>query len=272
MQSEKARASSTSGPHGVRRRPSALETARAERDETARQLIAYQERIRTLSAQISLTEEEERRRIAAGLHDHIGQNLAVAKLKLGVLQAAGGLPGELLAACEEIRALIDQSIRATRTLTFELSSPVLNTLGLRAALEDLAERTQEQHGILCCFAADRQAMPLARAKEVVLFRVTRELIFNAVKHAQARTISLVLERVRDQIQICLGDDGVGFDAGCFSDSFCRRPEAFGLFSVREQLAFIGGCFEIKSAPGCGTQLVVTAPLDEPLREPREPRS
>ncbi|MFZ3137567.1 MAG: PAS domain S-box protein [Thermodesulfovibrionales bacterium] len=108
-----------------------------ERKETEKKLIDYQKQLQSLASQLSLIEEQERRRIATDLHDHIGQTLALCKIKLGALYES--TPHNLAGSLNEIRGLLEQTIQYTRSLTFELSPPILYELGFEAALEWLGE-------------------------------------------------------------------------------------------------------------------------------------
>ena len=213
---------------------------------------SYHGQLRALAAELSLTEERERRAIAADLHDHIGQTLATARIKLDAL---GGLRG-----VEEIRTLVDEAIRYTRSLTFELSSPVLYELGLAPALESLAERMREKHGLAVAVEDDGAAKPMDDDVKVVLFKAVRELLMNVVKHSRAGRAEVVLRRVDRAVEIVVEDDGVGFAAPV-------ERGGFGLFSIREGLRHCGGELAIRSETGAGTKVLLKAPLQGGDRRP-----
>ncbi|MEE8583469.1 MAG: ATP-binding protein, partial [Acidobacteriota bacterium] len=161
---------------------------------------------------------------------------------------------------EEIRRLIDQAIGATRSLTFELSPPVLYELGLEAALQSLGERLGRRESIRFHFESDQEPKPLTDDKSVVLYRGGRELLYNIVKHAKANNAWMRVARDGDCIRITVEDDGVGFEACQAAESFTAGG-GFGLFSMARQLDHIGGRLEMEPSPGQGTRIVVTAPLD-----------
>jgi PAS domain-containing protein len=117
-----------------------------ERKTKEKKLLEHQVKLRSLSSELLLTEERERRHIATELHDRIGQNLAVTKIKLGEMRAASVSSGTA-EALDGIRKFIEQTIQDTRSLTFELSPPVLYELGLEAALAWLVNLTREKHGL-----------------------------------------------------------------------------------------------------------------------------
>jgi len=220
------------------------------------ELRAYQGQLQSLASQLSLVEERERRRIAIDLHDHIGQTLALCKIKLGALRES--TPTNLIESLDEIRDLTEQIIRYTRSLTFELSPPILYDLGFEAAVEWLGEEILKEHGILFHFKNDEQTKPLNDEARVLLFQAVRELLVNIAKHAQAREAKVSIQKVGDNIRINIEDDGIGFDTSKI-DSYLRSG-CFGLFSIRERLNRMGGYLEIESEPGKGTRIYIIAPL------------
>ncbi len=225
-----------------------------ERKRSEQQILDYQERLKSLAAAMVLAEERERRRIGAGLHDDVGQALAIVKIKLGEL-CQSAAESESVKKLEEIRGLLDQAIRSTRTLSFELSSPVLYELGLAAALQELGERMERRGAIQFHFHAERWRNPGAELA-IVLYRSVRELLFNVVKHARASHVRMAIDASGDQVRIAIEDDGVGFAAAA---QVFDASGGFGLFSVREQLIHVGGRMEIDSSPGGGTRVRLFAP-------------
>ena len=193
------------------------------RKQAEEKLHAYQERLRSLASQLSLAEERERRRITTVLHDRIGQTLAACKIRLGTLRASASSTG-LAEPLDEIHKLVEEIIRDTRSLTFEVSSPILYELGLEAAVEWLSERIQQQYGLLSHFEDDRQPKPLDDDVSVLLFQAVRELLANVAKHAQAHNVKVSLRRDDSNIKITVRDDGNGFDASdIVSHCVCWRP-------------------------------------------------
>jgi len=228
-----------------------------ERKRAEEKLNIYQDQLRSLASQLSLVEEKERRRIAIDLHDHISQTLALCKIKLGILQESAS--SNLTKPLEEIRNIVEQSIQYTRSLTFELSPPILYELGFESAVESLGEQILRKHGILFRCKDDGQPKPMREDTRIILFQVVRELLMNIAKHAHADKASISIFKDGDSIRIHIEDDGVGFDTSKI-DTSLNNTVGFGFFSIRERLNYIGGQIEIKSEPGHGTKVTIIAPL------------
>ncbi len=227
------------------------------------ELRAYQQRLRSLASELSLVEERERRRIAAGLHDYACQNLVLSKMKLQ------GLPVTETDEIEGICDTIDETIESVRGLIFDLSSPTLYKFGLEAALEELLEdKVKAQYGIDGTFRDDGAAKPLAEDVRIVLFQSVRELLINTIKHAQARSVTVDIGRLDDSIRITVADDGIGFDVEETLIGTSRR-RGFGLFHIRERLDLLGGRFDVESRPGRGSRFTLLAPLETGTTAARE---
>jgi signal transduction histidine kinase len=235
-----------------------LQSEIAKKKQAERQLIEQQAQLRALASEVLVAEERERRRIAIGLHDDIGQVLALIQLKVGELTESepDGRTGQRL---KDIRDLVNQVARATRSATFELSSPILYELGLEAAIQSLGEQQAQKAGPAFHFETDHQVTMLADDTRIMIFRIIRELLCNIRKHACACNATVSICRVGEYLQLSVEDDGVGFDTTSISRGHVPR-RGFGLFSIREQIAGIGGRFEVVSSAGAGTRVVVAAPL------------
>jgi len=236
-----------------------------ERRETEAKINTYQEQLQILASELSLTEERERRRLATVLHDHIAQLLVLAKAKFEKIQEST-LYRSLAKPMEEIRRLIEESIRYTRACIFELSPPILYDLGFEATMEWLAEHMQEQYGLAVEVEDDRQPKPLDNEARVLLFRGVRELLFNVLKHAQASRARVCIQRQGDRLSVTVEDDGKGFSPEQLSAT-PDKIKGFGLFSIRERLNYSGGGMKIESTPGKVTRVILTIPL-QPDRKKR----
>ncbi len=152
-----------------------------DRKRSEKQMARHREQLRSLTSELTLAEERERRSLALNLHDDLGQTLAVAKMRLDLLVDADGP-----ASYEPLRpivALIDAAHRAVRTLAFQISPPVLHDLGFNAALDWLVDHFKEHHELDITFDGDKRLDPMDERMRVVLFRSVRELLINVAKHA-----------------------------------------------------------------------------------------
>lgn len=230
-----------------------------ERKRAEEKLQLYQKELRSLASQLSLTEERERRVIATDLHDNIGQLLAISKIKLGKLKELSD-DGEAVRQTDEIRGLIEQAIDYTRSLTFELSSPILYELGLEPAVEWLAEQFRAKYDLSVVFESDGLTVPLDTERSVLIFKAVRELLLNTVKHARAQQAIITVSGSGEVMKVTVEDDGAGFVYAPPEAANDGAIKSFGLFSVRESLRHAGGRLDIKSAPGHGTKVTLEVPV------------
>ena len=176
----------------------------------------------------------------------------------------------------QLEQILSESIDATRSLTFELSPPVLYDRGLAEALEWLGDWMEAKHGLAVTVRAEVQADPGSEDVRVLLFQATRELLFNVVKHAQVSKAEVGLCHANGEVRVVVSDDGVGFEPGPKRVSHTLES-GFGLFSIRERLDLVGGKMEVESKPGAGTRFTLIVPVKKARRvssvsQPRPTRS
>ena len=230
----------------------------SKRKEAEQKLLTYQNQLKSLAAQLTVSEEHERRNFADYLHDHIGQQLFSVRLRLGSLMDG-------LSSNKDVKTLTDvldtikETINETRALTYEISPPILYQFGLEAALEWLAEHTYKQYNITVSFTDDKKGKPLDDNVKIFLYQAVRELLLNVAKHARAQNVEVSIGRYDSQIQICVKDDGVGFDA-LKNDCPGHAITGYGLFNISERLDQLGGHIKIESQPNHGTLITIMAPL------------
>jgi signal transduction histidine kinase len=230
----------------------------AARKQVEEELLGYQRQLRSLAHELSLVEERQRRRIATVLHDNISQSLMIVKSGLDVLVSAT-LDKKVLSKLREIQAQVRQMIERTRSMTFEISPPVLYELGLEPAMEWLVERFQEQHGIACEFYDDGRAKPVSEDWRSILFQSTRELLANVRKHAKAEKVLVSVCRDGRHVRITVEDDGAGFDPEILGQKIAKN-EGFGLFNLQQRLTHLRGKVVIDSERGRGAKVTLLAPL------------
>lgn len=215
------------------------------------------EQLRQLAVQATLAEERERQAIARDLHDDLGQRLHVARLKLDALAKAGaGAPPQLA----ELAQIIGDASSLVRSLTSQLSPPVLSDLGLVPALHWLCDEMERNYGLVVEPVTAPLPAPLAHARAAILFRAARELLINVARHARTDTARLHLTPLDNGLLLTVEDGGVGIvGAGQAS----ADGGGFGLASVRERILFFGGRMELQSPPAGGLRVVLWMPYGNP---------
>jgi PAS domain S-box-containing protein len=215
----------------------------------------YQEHLRRMSYDLAVAAEQERRKVAVELHDCLGQALVLAKLKLTAIGDA--VPHGARDTLAEVVRIIDQCSTDTRTLTFQLSPPVLHDQGLAAAIDWLRDDLQLRYGLKVELVDEASPFVLDETTATVTFRAIRELLLNVLKHANSPRAQVTLRRRERVLSISVADDGVGFEPNLVGGMATRR---FGLSSVRDQLHRLGGRLEVRSSIGRGSFLELQVPL------------
>jgi signal transduction histidine kinase len=219
---------------------------------------AYNEHLRAMGAELMMAEERERRRIATVLHDSVVQTLALMKMRVETARQDAADDQRIVAQLSDIRGLLESAITQTRTLTADLSPPVLYELGLVAAIQWLGDRMLREHHIAFEMPGQRQIYPLNEETRITLFQAVRELLANVIKHSRATTCSIhvSMDEPSRQLMIQVDDDGVGVSSAATQD---YSKGGFGLFNIRQRLTHLGGSLRISPRPGGGTRVIISAP-------------
>ena len=220
--------------------------------------VEQAQKLRLLSAELSLAEEAERRRIAEMLHEDLQQLLVAARMQLAALgRTQDAAQREPIA--REIADALERAFQLTRTLSVELAPPVLYEHGLAAALEWLAAETGKNYNVKVTVEADSSANPEAADVRIFLFRAVRELLLNSVKHAVGSAVHVTMQHLRpDKLRVSVADDGPGFDPTSL-DRQRTGSQMFGLLNIRERVSSFGGEFLINSGPKRGTRITLCLP-------------
>jgi PAS domain S-box-containing protein len=237
------------------------------------QVQGARQRLQTLSRQLLVAQEEERRAVARELHDEIGQTLTGLVMHLGMAKSLlPKSPGPARNILEQSEALIQETLERTRAVIAGLRPQVLDDLGLVPALRRLGEEFQENTGVTVEIETDHLTQRLPAPIETALFRIVQEALTNVRKHAQARRVSIALSREGEQVVLSVQDDGVGFEqqaarsamnnAMILEGGWTIPYGHFGLLGIQERVMQLGGRLQITSAPGQGATLRVELPLSE----------
>ena len=244
---------------GVVHKVAVFTTDITERKKAEERIHNYQKQLKSLASQLTLVEQEERRRIAAGLHDHIGQILAFSRLQLARAQKKAD--GEdLQVLLNDISLSLLQVIEDTKELIFDLSSPLLNEIGLDAAITDwLENQVKNIYGLEYSYRQNNLKIKLNELERTILFRNLKELVVNVVKHAKASRIEVDLGGNDETVFLTVTDNGLGFDSELLGMKTTKEG-GFGLFSIQESMADIGGTLEIDSGREKGSTITMSIPV------------
>jgi signal transduction histidine kinase len=226
----------------------------------ARQHEAEQarDRLRVLSHHLQVVRDEEAQRIARELHDELGQVLTGLKMELaGLRRLHAGQPREAdhAAALGQMQARLDEAIDSVRRISAELRPPVLDRLGLAAALDWLISEWESKSRLaLVLNVTGLDEGPVDERISIAIFRVVQEALTNVVRHAQATEVHVDLAASSTGILLTIEDDGRGFEPLSVSS-----PLAVGIHGMRERVQLLGGTFRIVSGARRGTRVEVAVP-------------
>jgi two-component system sensor histidine kinase UhpB len=230
------------------------------------------------AAHVLRAQEEERRRLALELHDQTGQSLTA--LALHATAIAQRLAGEQSAAAvhaqqdaSRLAALAQRTLGEVQDLSRQLRPPLLDDLGLQAALRWLAEDARERLGVqvrlrvrdgaqLALHEPDSPASRLPEEVETALFRIVQESLTNAVRHGHAEHAHVTLSTAAAQVTLRVMDDGSGFSTADAPAPTSHSPRArgLGLEGMRERVRLLGGRYSVLSRPGRGCLVRATIPV------------
>jgi signal transduction histidine kinase len=236
----------------------------AELSKTVEALQQRTEQLRTLTGELSLVEQRERKRLAQVLHDHLQQALVGAKLRLSVVRAEA--PPEIQDSASALEQLLDECLATARVLTAELSPPILREDGLAGGLLWLSRWMTKRHDLNVELAGLSSVPALSDDLSQLLFESIRELLLNVVAHAGVDAVRVDVRPGRgNELRFTVADDGCGFDpAEARPDG--REGEGLGLFGIRERIEFVGGKLLLDSRVGAGSRITLVVPVEASTAE------
>jgi signal transduction histidine kinase len=219
--------------------------------------------VQGLAAQLLTAEQKERGRISQVLHDDLQQQLVSMRIQLTLLRNRTQ-EETLLKEIDQLTAQVAVAIKTTRSLSVELSPPLLYDQGLVEAIRWLATQMQQLYGLEVEVEAKGSFPVLNKDRHVLLFQVVRELLFNVVKHAGVSDAQVIvtIQRTDNEYRIDVVDQGVGFGP----DQLLRGGIPWGgqgLVNAHERLRLLNGHLEFESTPGVGTRAIVYMPTESP---------
>ncbi|VVD67772.1 PAS domain-containing sensor histidine kinase [Pandoraea fibrosis] len=232
----------------------------SDRKRSEMALLDSRAQLRQLSAYLQTVREAERTRLSRELHDELGQWLGGLRLGLSYLEAKpGAAPADQSAHIQMLKDLVDETIDAVHRIAADLRPAVLDELGLHAALEWLTESFTQRHGLPCELVMPESVTACLDSEcSTAIFRIVQESLTNASRHGQPSQVRVMLDLRDGHCHVSIADDGKGMDT-----TRAGHGQRLGLMGMRERALMLGGAFEIESAPGQGTRVLVRIPARSP---------
>jgi PAS domain S-box-containing protein len=228
-----------------------------ERKQAEEDLRSYANRLMSTSRRLLGVQEAERRRLAGDLHDRVGPNLTALGIRLELLE--NGMSAESRAACaaviEDCKALLQETVDATRAVMGELRPQVLVDYGLVAALRAMASGFARRTGIHATVHGADGAKRLAHTVELAMFRIAQEALNNVGKHSRAKSVAMRYATQNGIATLEIHDDGIGFKSGRLEHA--AADSGWGLIIMRERAEVVGARLTLEANPGRGVHVRVS---------------
>ena len=254
--------------YGGRRAFYAVVSDLTERREAEQRLQDLNTRLRNLSSRARARREEDRTRLSRELHDQLGQSLASLKIELCLLSDhLASQPSRLDEVAAKIRALtalVDETIDGVRRMASQLRPPVLDRLGLIAAIEWQIDDFQRRSGIHVRLQSRLEQVPLDLGRSTAVFRIFQEALTNVVTHSKATQVTVRMSTASDTLLLVITDNGRGIPQDVID-----RGESLGLVGMRERAELLGGGLVVRPGRPHGTIVTVTVPLHDRRKSARE---
>ncbi|HJQ09426.1 MAG TPA: sensor histidine kinase [Gemmatimonadaceae bacterium] len=228
---------------------------RAARDVALAQSVAERDELRR---QLTVAEEEERRRLARELHDEVGQHITALGLSLQALADSSPAGTGIRERVVHLREMVSLLGRELHSVAVRLRPRALDDFGLDAAVNAYAEEWSRSTGIMVDVHANHGSQRLPMAVESAVYRVVQEALNNVAKHSGSARAGIVVERRNGDLVAVIEDSGVGFDPGNVSST--STTARLGLRGIRERAELLGGSVDLETSPGGGTTLFVRIPI------------
>ena len=233
------------------------------RVQAAEEINISREQLRALSLKQQTMIEDERKRIALEIHDELGQFLTALKMEIHLLKkkisenkiAADG-QNELNDKIRELSQLIDTTIASVRRISTDLRPPILDDLGLVAAIDWQAREFQRRTSIPCVLSTNIENTNLNSDFSTAIFRIFQEALTNITRHAEAKNVAVKLERKNQKLILRVEDNGKGF-----KPDYIKENHSLGILGMQERARLIGGDLNVFKGNGSGTIVELTAPLE-----------
>ena len=236
-----------------------LQSVNKELEESKQELIRHNNHIQKVRSElIIMGQERERKRIAAEIHDGIGQMLTALKVRIGMLEDSDDINEERFYAIEE---LLSSIVTETRKVCSELLPSVLEDFGLKAATNDLVNVCKSTSEIEFSLDNNIDETLLSREQSLAIYRIIQESLNNVCKHSKASEVDIIMESDAEMIFLSIADNGIGFTHNMNKMQDLRQMgKSYGLVNMKERADLLGGTFTINSMPQNGTCIELSIPL------------
>ncbi|HEY0652385.1 MAG TPA: sensor histidine kinase [Chryseosolibacter sp.] len=222
-------------------------------EQFKRQALEFEYQQKMMQAELE-SQEGERRRLAADLHDSIGGMLSTIRVGITTLAKAHPNPQSI----DETKQMLDDTISSVRRISRDLMPSTLEKFGLTYAIKELCERVEQTAKIKVQFTENGEIPKLDSQRELMIFRIAQELLNNAIKHSQATQIN-VSTRMSETIEVSVEDNGVGFDADFFRNDTAGN-KGLGLYSIENRARLLGGEVKFEKGRAKGSKTTLIAPV------------
>lgn len=220
-------------------------------------LVELNSNLRALGDHLQKVQEQERLAIARDIHDEIGQNITVLKLDLEWIELRIPVDGhDLKERVNEMRASVDQLTTSVQRIASDLRPPLLDSMGLSAAIEWYVAEFSKRSGLESYVMLNEDINPLDQYTATAVMRIVQEGLTNVIRHARATEVSVSLCKRAENLVLEISDNGCGITPEQIASSV-----AYGLMGMQERARICRGKIEITGKPGCGTVLQLTIPRD-----------
>jgi signal transduction histidine kinase len=247
----------------ARRKAAQMALRSSERHLRAMLLSAHgmQQKLRHMSHQILIAQEEERKAISRELHDEIVQTLTGINVQLATLKIEAGTTGkDVERNISNTQRLVEKSVKIVHRFARDLRPTVLDDLGLIPALETYMRAFTTRTGLRIQFTAFAGVEGLGDDERTVLYRVALAALDNVARHSKASIVRVTLENLGGLVGMTIRDNGRSFDVQKATNS--RKNRRLGLIGMRERVEMIGGTFKVESSPGLGTAILARIPFEQ----------
>jgi signal transduction histidine kinase len=229
-------------------------------EQRTSEVLAKHEQLQRLTRQMTVIQEDERRRLSRELHDEANQSLMALMISIQLVRdEMDDTQRAVHQRLTEALELTSATMERLRGLAHNLRPPALDTLGLDEALEAMS-MTYARQSHLAINVVTTTPPPLTEEANICLYRFAQEALTNIVRHAQAHHVWLTLNYDAETVTITVEDDGKGMEPS-IQQGIANNTQSIGLLGMRERLEFLNGSLEIDTAPGMGTRIVATIPLE-----------